>query len=157
MPDLSLLRDYTIPYLHPLAVHFPLVLLPLAAGAALVFAMRGTDVWLHAATILLGLGVAAALWARQTGEALEEAVEGEPMATLFLEAHETGANVTLGAAALALVVAALAWRLAHRRGGGARAVPLGLRLAVLGAAGLAALAVAYTGHLGGLMVWGVPR
>ncbi|MFN3597838.1 MAG: DUF2231 domain-containing protein [Rubricoccaceae bacterium] len=153
MPDLSLLRDYTIPYLHPLAVHFPLVLLPLAAGAALVFAVRGTDVWLRAATILLGLGAAAALWARQTGEVLEEAVEGEPMAALFLEAHERGANATLAAAALALVLAALVWQRARARG----AVPLGLRVAVLAGAVLAALAVAYTGHLGGLMVWGVPR
>ena len=71
--------QFEIPYLHPLAVHFPLVLLSLAAAAAAAYAVRGTAVWRIATLLLLLLGAPTAYWAAETGETLEEAVEGEPM------------------------------------------------------------------------------
>ena len=157
--------EYRIPYGHPLAVHFPLVLLVLAAGAALAYAVLGRAAWRHATTVLLTLAAPAALWARQTGAALYEAVEGEPLDEALIEAHVAAANWAVGVSAVALVAAlggALWW---HRRqqdhvtgtAGGARLrEPLGLRLLLLVVALAAAALVAYTAHVGATMVWGVP-
>lgn len=158
--------DYTIPYLHPLAVHFPLVLLVLAAAAAVAYAILGTAVWRRVVFALLLLGAPAAYWAQETGETLEEAVEGEPAVERFVEYHETAATWTvwMSLAALAAVAGATLWwrrrqkvRVTAGPGGAPPKEPLGLRLLILLPALAAALLVAYTGHLGGLMVWGVPR
>lgn len=158
--------QYEIPYLHPLAVHFPLVLLLLAAGAVGGYAVRGTAAWRHAVLALLLLGAPAAYWAAQTGETLEEAVEGEPAVERFVAYHETAAEWTLWAGVLALVTTAggsLWWhRRAHARigaapGGRPPKEPVGLRLLLALPVLVAAALVAYTAHLGGLMVWGVPK
>ncbi|HLT46169.1 MAG TPA: DUF2231 domain-containing protein [Rubricoccaceae bacterium] len=158
--------QYEIPYLHPLAVHFPLVLLMLAAGAATAYAVLGTAVWRRTVLALLVLAVPAAYWAHRTGEALEDAVEGEPSVERFVEYHEAAATWTLRAGVVALLAAAggtLWWRQRLKRrvladpGGVLPKEPLGLRLVLLVPALTAAFLVAYTAHLGGLMVWGVPR
>ncbi len=156
--DFDALTAYRIPYWHPLAVHFPLVLLLLAAGAAAAYAAVGTAVWRVAALVLLGLGAVGAWAAGQTGEALEAAVEGEPMAERFLDAHEQAAGWTAWAAAAGAV--AFAGATATRRrwqnpGQRAGREPLALRLVLFLLALAPALLVAYTAHLGGLMVWGV--
>ena len=157
---------YTIPYLHPLAVHFPLVLLMLAAGAATAYAVLGTDVWRRAVLVLLFLGVPAAYWAHQTGEALEDGMEGDPAVERFVEYHEAAAAATLwvSLAAFAAVAGGTLWWRQHQKrrvtstpGGALAKEPLGLRLLVLLLALAAAVLVAYTAHLGGLMVWGVPK
>ena len=155
---------YEIPYLHPLAVHFPLVLLMLAAGAAGGYAVLGTATWRYAVLAFLLLGVPSAYWAQRTGHTLEEAVEGEPAVERFLDYHETAAAWTLRASIVALLVVGgtTFWlRRRGRAGADLSAVlskePLGLRLLVLVPALAAAVLVAYTGHLGALMMWGVPR
>lgn len=156
---MDLLTQYDIPYLHPLAVHFPIATLLLAALAALAYLVRGTAVWRVASMVLLGLGAAAAFWARQTGRALRDDVAGEPMVEAIVETHARAADWTLWAALVALalgaVVTALVRRLPEPTEVGRRE-PTWMRLVVLGAAGVAALLVAYASHLGGLMVWGVP-
>jgi uncharacterized membrane protein len=151
--------QYEVPYLHPLAVHFPLVLLLLAAAAAGVYAVRGTAAWRHVVLGLLLLGAPSALWAQRTGDALEEAVEGEPAVERFVEYHEAAAAWTVWASLFALAAAAgasLWWRRKTPVPVPAQE-PLGLRLALLVPALVAGVLVAYTGHLGALMVWGVPR
>src|SRR5690606_37001962 len=95
--------QYEIPYLHPLAQHFPLVLLMLAAGAATAYAVLGTAVWRRTVLALLVLAVPAAYWAHRTGEALEDAVEGEPSVERFVEYHEAAATWTLRAGVVALL------------------------------------------------------
>lgn len=161
---LDLLQEYAIPYLHPLAVHFPLVLLLLAAAAAAVYLGTGRALARQAVLALVLVGTATAWWAVQTGEALAEAVEGEPMADVILGTHEAMAEwaVRLG---LVASVAAAGVTLALRRrapappGGmrAARAVePWWARLAVALPTAAAAALVAWTAHLGALMVWGVP-
>jgi uncharacterized membrane protein len=158
--------QYEIPYLHPLAVHFPLVLLILAAGAATAYAVLGTGAWRRATLALLLLGAPASYWAHQTGEALEEAVEGEPSVERFVAYHEAAAAWTLWASVAALAAAggATVWRRQRQKrhvsgdpSGVRLKEPLSLRLLVLAPALAAALLVAYAAHLGGLMVWGVPR
>lgn len=156
----DLLTDYTIPYLHPLAVHFPLVLLLLAAGVAAAYAASGAAVWRQATLGLLLLGTAASWWAGETGETLESAVEGEPLAEAVLDTHEAMAEWTLRLALLASVAVAGATLAVRRRSASGApapvAEPLWARATVLVLAVGAAVLVAWTAHLGGIMVWGVP-
>lgn len=143
--------DYTIPVLHPLLVHFPLTLLLVAAPVALVWAVRKTAFWRGVTLLLLALGTLGALGAYLTGEAVEEQSEGVPIVEIFVEQHETlGLWTLIVAGAATLVVATLVWRERSRRLPGA-ARWLAVVLAVA-----AAVLVAWTGHLGALMVWGVP-
>jgi uncharacterized membrane protein len=162
---LDLLSQYEIPYLHPLAVHFPLVLLLLGAAAAAFYLLLGTPTWRVAALILVALGTATAWWASETGEDLEHAMEGEPIVEQIVHTHEDAAEWTLWAGGLATVVLGLAtgWvRLRRPRGAEGEPAPaptrepLWLRLLVVIPAAAAAILVAWTAHLGGLMVWGVP-
>lgn len=163
---LDLLSDYAIPYLHPLAVHFPLVLLLLAAGAAVLYAALGRPVWRQAALGLLLLGTAGAKWAEETGETLEHDVEGEPIVEAVLPTHQAMAEWTLRFGLLASVAfAGVTLWLRRRRphldvadpaSRGTPREPLVARLVPLLPALAAAVFVAWTAHLGGIMVWGVP-
>ena len=158
--NLDLLSQYDIPYLHPLAVHFPLVLLLLGAGVAALYAALGRPVWRQAALAFFALGAVSAYVARETGHELEHAVEGEPVVEAVVETHETMANYTMWTAAFtALAFGGLTVVLrqrAQREAVLGDREPLGWRVAVLVPALAAALLVAYTAHLGGVMVWGVP-
>ena len=159
----DLLSRYAIPYLHPLAVHFPLVLLLLAAGVAVLYAALGRPVWRLAALALFVLGAVSAFAARQTGGTMAGEMEGDATTEAVLGTHARMADYTLWAAgAAALVFGGLS--AAARRGrpggtrpdGSARREPLAWRLAALVPALAAAGLVAWTAHLGGVMVWGVP-
>ena len=156
----DLLAQYDIPYLHPLAVHFPLVLLLLGAGAAVLYAALGRGVWRQAALVLFALGAVGAFASVQTGGALGQDVEGEPVVEAVLGTHARMADYTLWASVLAaLAFGGLTLALRRRAGGrpaDADREPLVWRVAALVPALAAALLVAYTGHLGGIMVWGVP-
>lgn len=162
--DLDTVLQYEIPYQHALAVHFPLVLLLLAAGAAAGYAVRGSAAWRHALLWLLGLGTASAYWARATGPALLADMEGTPIVDLLVGAHATAALWTVVLSTLALVTTlagTLWWRRKQARtvlrapAGALPPEPLVLRLGLFVPALLAALAVAWTGHVGAVMVWGV--
>ncbi len=148
------MTEFIIPYLHPLAVHFPLALLLTGAGTAVLYALTGTGFWRRITLMLFLLGFIGAIVARQSGEAMEEDVEGEEMAELFLEEHAAMANRTVLASGLTLLVLVAAevrnWT------GRRRKDRLWLRFTVVVLAVLSGVLVAYTGHLGGLMVWGVP-
>ena len=78
----DLLQQYDIPYLHPLMVHFPLVLLLLGAGVAVLYAALGRPVWRLAALGVFVLGAAGAFAARQTGQTMQDDVEGEPVVVM---------------------------------------------------------------------------
>jgi len=135
--------------LHPVVVHFPVVLavlLPIFAAGALWTIRRGTTprrAW------LLPVGLAAALalssWvAVQTGEAQDERVENV-VAERPLETHEEAAEAFLAmSGGLVLLMAA----------GLARGV-VGRSARVLGTVGAAALVVAAArvGHTGGQLVY----
>jgi uncharacterized membrane protein len=152
--DLDAVFQYRVAYWHPLVVHLPLVLLPLAALAATAWAIRAAAVWRHVALASLALGAATAWWAVETGETLYAAVEGEPLVEALIAAHHAAAEWTVWASVLAAVafVGLAVWR---RRPSAARE-PLALRLALLTLAWTPAVLVVYAGHVGGLMVWGVP-
>ena len=97
---MDLITQYDIPFLHPLAVHFPLVLLLLGAASAGLYLLLGRAVWRQAGLVLFLLGTLGAWAAAETGHDLKNAVEGDPMVELVVERHENGAEWTLWMSAL---------------------------------------------------------
>lgn len=76
----SFLASSALPNLHPALVHFPLALLPLAAGfdlIAIVSARRWFD---RVAVVLYALGVGGAWWAAEVGENAAESFVDLPAA-----------------------------------------------------------------------------
>ena len=135
--------------LHPVVVHFPIVLsvlLPISAVWALWAIRKGTTprrAWSVPAAMAVALALSA-LAAVKTGEAQDERVE-RVVAEQPLESHEEAAETFLAlSGGLALLVAAGLVR--GRAGGVAR------MLGTAGAGALVAVAV-YVGHSGGKLVY----
>ena len=135
--------------LHPVVVHFPIVLavlLPISAAWALWAIRKGTTprrAWSVPTAMAAALALSA-LVAVKTGEAQDERVE-RVVAEQPLEAHEEAAETFLAlSGGLALIVAA---GLLRGRAGGLASV-----LGGTGAAALVAVAV-YVGHSGGKLVY----
>jgi uncharacterized membrane protein len=135
--------------LHPLIVHFPIVLvflLPVSVGIALWGIRKGTTprkAWALPLAVAAALAVSAFV-ATQTGEAQEERVESVvPRAALH--GHEEAAERFLVLSGLLLVVAAVGL-LPRTVGRAARLVT------AAGAVGLVA-AGAQVGHSGGTLVY----
>ncbi|MFT4603800.1 MAG: putative membrane protein [Rhodothermales bacterium] len=147
--------EFEIPLLHPIAVHFPIVLLLITALVVVIWAFKDQQVWLRASAMLGSVGALAAFIATRTGEDLEGEMQGDPMVELFVDLHEASADWTvLLAVTLAVCLTALLFggRIWPRNTG----TPTPLRILVVLLALSVAGVVAWTGHLGGLMVWGVP-
>lgn len=150
------LFDYSMPVLHPVVVHFPIVLTIAAAFCAWVWLGSDRLVWLRAVIWVTAAAFAGALAAYFTGETMEEQSEGVPVVETFVETHETLGLVTTITLGVLVVLALFVLRAAERdvsRAGGAPALRWSVAIVVTAAAGLVAL----TAHLGGLMVWGVAR
>lgn len=165
---MEILTQYEIPYLHPLAVHFPLVLLLLGAGAAVMYLVFGRGGWRRAGLVLFVLGTLGAWAAERSGHDLYAAVEGDPIVEEIVGPHRDGAVGTVWtslAAALAFGVVSAARLRKPTLPPEVEALPprttprepVWGRVLVLIPALAAAALVAWTSHLGGLMVWGVPR
>lgn len=98
--------------IHPLFVHFPLVLFPLALIVQAIVLLGRRDPWQPYASLFLYLGALASILTAATGWLAEEQVEGLPGFTHAIhevvETHATLMYVVLG---LGLALAALAfWR-----------------------------------------------
>ena len=135
--------------LHPAVVHFPIALLIVGAGAAVVAVVvrRWHLPWL--AALLLVLGAAGAVVAVGTGKEEEEMVEtNSAVAEQVLDEHEewgeTTRNLAL-AAALFAVAAAFASKV--------RVAGIGLSAVTAVLAMAAAYCVAQTGPYGGELVY----
>ncbi len=154
---LEQLFDYEIPYWHPLAVHFPVALLSLAAVVAIIWMFSGKQQWRFATLLFEGLGALGAIAAFFTGEELEEDSEGSPMVDLFVEHHERLGKITMIVAIVATaLLVGISLRVRKSTPVRADADPLAVRLIAGILVLVAGLLVAITGHLGGTMVWGVP-
>jgi uncharacterized membrane protein len=159
------IAQYEIPFLHPLAVHFPLVLLLLGAGAAVFYLVLGRGVWRSAGLILFVLGSISAWAAGETGHDLYNAVEGDPLVEDVVHLHQDGAEWTLWTSILGTIAFGVVSLVRLRRPApveGEEAPPrtrepMWGRLLAFVPAVVAAALVAWTAHLGGIMVWGVPR
>jgi uncharacterized membrane protein len=174
--------EYTIPVWHPTLVHFPIALLLLGVVPAVVWCLTTDRRWLLAGWFIAVVGVVGTLAAYLTGDTMVQQAEGVPIVEALVGTHERFAIATL----IASIVSAVAWsgvaladraqiRRAMRRAtegdarrateGDARRATLSdtanapswpVRLLVLALATAAAVLVVRTGHIGGLMVWGVP-
>ena len=150
---------------HPLFSHFPIVLAPLVALAAIVIALR--PAWRNAAgPVIVGASVVSLVsifFARQSGEEMFELLNREPS----IDKHEELANQSL-LLWLLFVVATAAMVVLHRRGGrgagAATGAPTGsggsLRTVVSVLAALSILTgvvssvwIARTGHEGAKSHW----
>lgn len=147
--------QYEIPVLHPIAVHFPIALLVAAAVVAAVWLARGTGFWRNSLAVVSVMGAVGTAFAYFTGEAMEQAAEGNPIVEEIGEFHETLGLITLIASLVATVaILAVAWIGKTR---GVSADPAVVRLIVFLLVAAAAVLVLITGHAGGVMVWGVAR
>jgi hypothetical protein len=152
---------------HPLMVHVPVALVPLAMLG--VFAMAVRRSWFErlwvAVTVVIGVGLAGTFLAAGSGEELEEGIRssGQNISAALQDHAEMGEGAEVAVAAFAVVFFAwvsLAWW-AHRAGQ-EKAVALLRRpgtvhgaLAVLTAIGaiVATVIVYKVGHSGATSVW----
>ncbi|MBL7978236.1 MAG: hypothetical protein JNN12_07825 [Bacteroidetes Order II. Incertae sedis bacterium] len=152
---MDILSQYTIPYLHPLAVHFPLVLLLLCVPTSAMWLLTKREMWQQGTFYLSVLALVSSVFAKKTGEALAEGVEGEPMVEQILGAHAAAADFVIVANLVLVFLLILVWYAdRNAKWGFVQKTPF--RMAVLLVAVFAAGLVAYVAHLGGLMTWGVP-
>ena len=148
--------QYEIPVLHPLAVHFPIALLSAAAGFSLVWLLSGARLWRRLAAALMVVGSVGAAFAYLTGETVRDLSEDIPIVEELVELHETVALATLWVA-VAMAISALFVEWVRRAAPTGTTDPLPLRIALFAGFVAVAALVLFTGHVGGLMVWGVAR
>lgn len=139
---------------HPVLIHFPVALLIVGGGAAVVWLATGRAFWRQATLALVFLGAISAFAAKQSGEDLEHLLRdaGGIHDRELLHEHEESGEQTVIVAFLAL--AALGFAEYRARKGKASADPAALRAVAALLAVVAAGMVARTGHLGGTMTWG---
>ena len=154
---MEVVLQYEIPVLHPVAVHFAVALLPVAAFCAVVWMFGGARFWRRATLLLSVFSLAGVAFAYGTGDRMAELSEGVPIVEELVARHALMAQYTFIASAivvagLALVVFWLERRTTIERN---PPDPFAVRLAFgLLVVGLAVLA-SWTGHIGGVMTWGV--
>jgi uncharacterized membrane protein len=150
--------EYEIPLLHPLAVHFPIAFILAGTASVLAWSISQRPFWYRVGALAFAGGLISAFAAYLTGEAAEDAAEDVPIVEEFVHLHEDLALYTLGVTVVTLVALALAqpgllW------GTNEAATRTGLlaRWGVVVLAVAAAVLIAWTSHVGGIMVWGVPK
>lgn len=143
---------------HPLLVHAATVLLPLAAVGGIVIGFskswRDRIGWIVVG--LGGAGVVATWLAKESGEALEEAVEGGANSAL-LNAHTRMGDTLLTWVIpfFVLLLAVMLYdRFKKRVASGRDPIALLLAVLVVATAGLATYRTIETGHSGAKSVWG---
>ena len=112
--------EYELTTWHPLAVHAPVVLVPLGALGACVYAFTGRPRVRAGLLVWFAVPALATWWAMRTGKALYEGVEGTPIVEELIAQHRTTAAWVLRLTiALVLLLAGLsAWRRWRRAGWG---------------------------------------
>lgn len=142
---------YEIPLWHPLVVHLPPALSIAVVVLAALWLLRGRRAWLDALVVITTLAALGTIASFYTGEAAYAQSEGVPIVEELVELHEDAGLVAMWASiALAIVTAALSYR--HREGEAGLGIRIAFFLLSLGVVGV----IAWTAHVGGLMVWGVP-
>lgn len=149
------LVDYTIPLLHPVVVHFPVALALAVVLTGAFWLARNKMRWWRMSVILELLALVGGVAAMRTGEAMKEQSEGVAMVDRFVEWHETMGERAVWAMGLAIVVL-LAMRWIGLRETAHAGVRLRWRLIGFLFILIAAILVTLTGHIGGIMTWGVP-
>jgi len=151
---------YEIPVLHPILVHFPVVLVFVAAIFVLLWLLSDrvaslvTGAWILSAAFIMTIG------AYLTGEEMEERSEGVPIVDTLVELHEGAALVSMIVIALALLSLVSVFYTQRRdkfSSGSQSSSRLWTRIAVFILVLLAVVSIWWTAHIGGTMVWGTVR
>jgi len=123
---------------HPLFVHLPAVLVPLAAIGVVVMLARAAwwDRYKWATLAVSGAGALGAILAAGSGEGLEEGVEGTASRSLLHEHAEAGEAARTGAIVFFIVLL------------------VAVVVALVVSAGAASWTVYDAGHSGAKSVWG---
>lgn len=137
---------------HPLFVHLPVVLVPLVAIAAIIFALRRPWCQRFGLTLVGASAVAcgAIVLAKQSGEAMFEYMNQAPA----IHRHESLANVTVGLTGL-MFLSIVAMVGAQRRGMSKPRSALAVTLSsiTIVVAALAIVGTIQTGHEGAKVTW----
>lgn len=149
------LADYTIPLLHPVVVHFPVALSVVAVLTGVIWLIRNKMGWWRTTLVLEVLAFIGAFMALRTGEAMEDQSEGVAMVDRFVELHEAMAERAVWALGVAIVML-IGMRWVGLRETAYAGVRLRWRILAFLLVAVAAILVALTGHIGGIMTWGVP-
>ena len=154
--------DYTIPVWHPLVVHLPIAALALAGLATVVWVVTSHRGWFVACVFLSVAGAIGAAAAYLSGDAMLEQAAGVPVVDELVGLHERLGLLTL----LSSILAAICWvavAVANKKSAGqvgtsadGSGFSVWIRLALVLITVVAAALGLRTGHLGGIMVWGVP-
>jgi len=146
--------NYSIPVLHPIIVHFPVALSVMGLLLVTGWLIRNRPFWLNGTLWVLGSALAGAIFALRTGEAMEEQGEGIAIVDEFVHLHETFAERTTWLLAITVVWLLVAKWMSRNdiSQSGAAAWIRWLSFALVLAT---ALMMAFTGHVGGVMTWGV--
>lgn len=153
---------------HPLFVHIPVVLIPLAGIIAIVFALR--PAWLDrfgwGLVALSGVGMIGAIIAASSGEGLEELLRenGEQITASLNEHAELGETArTISIIFFVVVTAIVAIRYVARRQAGqtnavtkfaaSKAGAIAMSIVLIASAAAATYTIANAGHDGAKQVW----
>lgn len=143
--------------LHPLVVHVPVLVLPVAAVCTLIVVAKPSLIrkWGAALTVLSAVGLGGAFLATQTGEELEESLRegGEKISETLHDHAELGEQARTLAFGLLVVVAAM-WLLSRKEYSWMRPwmIPV-LRVAAVAVAAAVTYITYRTGHTGASSVW----
>jgi len=143
--------DYSIPVWHPIAVHVPVVLLPLAAVFAVLWVARSGDRWFGPLSLVLVLATVGTIAAYLSGDAVYQQSEGVPIVEDFVGLHRRLGWFTLIAALASLALTLAAGPINRKLSDSGKSR---LRLVAMVFIVVAAAVALATGHLGGIMVWG---
>lgn len=135
---------------HPLFVHIPVIVVPMAAMAAGILAIfpRFIGRWVWWVAGLAGVGALGAVLTAGSGEALEERIEETALVERHTELGELARAVSIALFAV-LVVVAVTWRFVS----GKRIRTAVASVVMLGAAAGAVGTIAAAGHSGAESVW----
>lgn len=142
--------------LHPLAVHAPIVLVPLlvlaSIGYALVPKKRGHVAWVAAILAVLAPGSAAV--AKLSGDAFGERTYGDALPDVVVTHSTYGNRLLVATIVTGVLTLGLIWVRRGQGGGTARTWLTGaLTVLVVAAAVVSAVFVFQVGHSGAEMVW----
>lgn len=145
-----------VPVIHPMIVHFPIALLLLTPALLLAWSHVQNLSWHNAAMMCATGGALSTTFAYLSGDAIRTYSANSPMVKLLIDQHERSALGTLIGAWLVFGALLVVYRVAdyHPSPQGASPVPYWMRASIIVIAALTAALAAYTGHIGGKMVWG---
>lgn len=135
---------------HPLFVHVPVIVVPVAALATVILALfpRHIERWGWWVVCLAGAGALGAILTAGSGEALEDRVDETALLERHTDLGELARTVSIGLFAVLVVVA-----LAHRFISATRVRTVTASVLLIGAAGGAVGTIAAAGHSGAESVW----